>query len=98
MLRRRPMVSKTYDFETNDKLYFCKFLDVMGLYDVMPLDMYEGATYDVHWIRFCCDKQTRLKIEYIFRRLSGINSRYLLALDDYRNMAERFMEENYAIY
>ncbi len=98
MLRRRPMVSKTYDFETTDLLYFYKFIEVLELFNIIPLNKYSGSYYDYHEVRFCCDKQTRLRIEYIFRRLLNMRCLYLLDLDNYQNIAKRYMEEKYAIY
>ena len=95
----RPYVSKTYEFETTDVLQYYRFIQVLKMLDIGTLDVYEGSRfYDYHNVRFYCDKNRRLRAEYIFRRFMGLEVVYLLDLDTYQNRAERYREENYAIY
>ncbi len=98
MYRFRPGVSKTYDFETTNRLYYYKFRELLEKFEILPTDCYLGSTYDYHSIRFCCEPNLRLRIEYIFRRSIGLKKLYLLDLDCYQNRAKRYKEENYAIF
>ena len=96
---RRPYASKTYEFETTDILMYHRFIQILKMLDIGTLDVYEGSIfYDFHNIRFYCDKDKRLRAEYVFRRLMGLKMLYLLDLDTYQNRAERYREECYAIY
>ena len=99
MLRFRPKVSKSYEFETTDVLYFYKFLDVIEhIAEIHIIDKYLGSTYDYHNIKFVCDPKTRLKTEYIFRRFVNLRKMYLLDQDTYQNRQLRYREENYEIF
>ncbi len=98
MYRLRPGVSKSYDFETTDRLYYHRFQDILEKFGLLVYDNYFGSTYDYHTIRFCCDLKTRVLVEYIFRRSIGLKRLYLLDLDCYQNRAKRYKEENYAIF
>lgn len=98
MYRFRPGVSKTYEFETTNRLYFWKFQETLELFGITTFNSYLGSTYDYHDIKFCCEPKTRLRIEYIFRRSIGLKKLYLLDLDCYQNRDERYREENYAIF
>ncbi len=98
MYRYRPFVSKTYDFETTSTLYFNLFTALLELFHLTSLERYYGSMYDYHTVRFCCDPDTRLRIEYIFRRAMGLKKLLLLDLDSYQDRAKRYREENYAIF
>jgi len=98
MYRFRPGVSKTYEFETTNRLYFWKFQEILEKFGLLALDSYFGSTYDYHSIRFSCEPNLRLRMEYIFRRSMGLKKLYLLDLDRYQNRTQRYKEENYAIF
>lgn len=98
MYRFRPGVSKNYEFETTDTLYFYRFQEILEHFGLLEIDSYFGSTYDYHSLKFCCEPKIRLRIEYIFRRSIGLTKLYLLDLDCYQNRAKRYKEENYAIF
>lgn len=93
----RPFNSKVWDFETSDLWLYTKFLKILKVFGITPLEEYECA-YDTSSCRFCCTTKERLRIEYVFRRLIGLDRRYLIDLDSYQNRCELYREEKYAIY
>ena len=98
MLRRPPFGSKVWDFEANDLWIYQRFLKVLSIFDIVSLEQYSVPYDDNHSCRFCCTKEERLRIEYVFRRMIGLDTKYLMDLDSYQNRCRLYQEEHYAIY
>ena len=88
---------KVWDFETSDCWLYQRFRQVLKIFDILPLEEYV-VDWDMCSCRFCCVSKQRIEIEYIFRRLIGLDKRYLLDLECYQDRARRLEEEKYAIY
>jgi len=96
-LKHNPYLIRTYDFETSDRFAYYKFLDVLKIFNLFPLEEYNEGI-ECCQIRFVSTKEERLQIEYIFRKLLNLDSLYLMDLDSYQNRAKVYREERYAIY
>ena len=97
MLRRAPFHSKIYDFESPDMLIFHRFLKTLDLFHITPLEEH-NETWDFCSCKFSATKEERLRIEYVFRRMISLDTRYLMDLESYQNRQERLWKEYYAIY
>lgn len=93
----KPPFGKVWTFETSDFWIYQRFLKVLKLYDIVPCEEY-AVMYDNSSCDFCCTKDTRIRVEYVFRRSIGLDMRYLMDLDSYQNRYEMYKEERYAIY
>ena len=98
MLTRPPFHSKVYEFETPDLWIQLRFLKTLKLFHIAPLEEYGETYYDYHGCKFSATKEERLRIEYVFRRMISLDTRYLMDLDGYQNRCELYWEEKYAIY
>lgn len=97
-LRRPPGQSKVFEFETPDLWIQLRFIKTLKLFHIAPIEEYGELALDYHGCKFCSTKQERLRIEYVFRRMIGLDDRYLMDLDNYQNRCELYQEEKYAIY
>ena len=98
MLRKSRFNSKIWDFEASDFWIYQRFLKVLSMFNILPLEQYAVPYDDNHSCRFCSTKKERLRIEYVFRRMISLDRRYLMDLDSYQNRAKLYREERYAIY
>lgn len=95
----KPTGSRIFDFESKDQCMGMKFIDVLQIFDIVPVDYAITVGPDGSWVRFCTTKKVRTQIEYVYRRFMNLDkTEYLLDLDEYQNRQERFEEEGYAIY
>ena len=96
-MRVKPCGSKIWDFETSDSFLYHRFVRVLNILQITPLEEYTDSI-DCCGCKFCCTKQERLQIEYVFRRMISLDTKYLMDLDSYQNRAVLYREERYAIY
>ena len=94
---RKPPFGKIWDFETLDGYIYQKFIQVLKMYNVLPLEEHDSSC-DVYACRFCCVERERIQIEYVFRKTAGLKSAYLFDLDKYYNRCIFYKGEPYAIY
>ena len=97
MLRKNPC-SKIYDFETFDDYIYNKFLLILELFDIIPLDTHDAIGDGSKTCKFCTTPHIRTQIECVLRRAIKLEPLYLLNQDSYQNRAVRYREERYAIY
>ena len=98
-MRRKAGSDRSYDFECTDVSFGYRFLRVLKKFDIVPVDYYVDIPGNCMTVKFFSTKKQRSQIEYIFRRLIGLDrTEYLMDLDKYQNRCERYRDERYIIF
>ena len=90
---------KKYEFECCDSYMADKFLKVLNMFHTSISDIYIAyKDMDFSQIQFRCDRDTRLQIEYVFRRISHMGRVYLMELEHEVSSVELTGDNGYAIF
>lgn len=89
---------KKYEFECCDSYTADKFLKVLNMFHANISDIYIAyKDIDFSQIQFRCNRDTRLQMEYVFRRMAGMESLYLMDVEYRESSAELTGENGYVI-
>lgn len=92
-----PRVKK-YEFECCDSYMADKFLKVLNVFNTNISDIYIAyKDMDFSQIQFRCNRDTRIQMEYMFRRMANMNSLYLMDVEYRESSAELTGENGYVI-
>ena len=86
-----------YEFEAKDRHYAYEFMKVLNAFGIIAEDFdivppYAGVNFAIFW----CTKKQRTRIEYVYRRLLGLNKRSIVP-DEYLGNQEKARTEGYYI-
>ena len=90
---------KKYEFECCDHYIADRFLKVLHMFHTNISDVYIAyKDIDFSQIQFRCDRDTRIQIEYVFRRMCHMNHTYLMEIEHKISSVELTGENGYAIF
>ena len=93
------ILTKKYEFETNDPILADKFLKVLDICRFNYEDLYIAKKdIDFSQIIFRASREKRLQMEYIFRKMAGIRSIYLMDIDRTLSSIEVTGDDGYVIF
>ena len=90
---------KNYEFECCDNYMADKFLKVLNMFHTNISDTYIAyRNIDFSQIQFRCNRDTRLRIEYVFRKMCHMSRAYLMDLEHEISSVELTGDNGYVIF